>query len=71
MLRPLLPTINVPAGSRVQLVDLYNPSLGRESLVLIERRLGLTGPFNFEVHPTNAGHAFIAAQFAAAWNNLQ
>lgn len=69
-LRALLPLVNVPAGSRVELVDLYNPSLGRESLVLIGRRFGLS-PTSFEVHPTNAGHAFIAAEFAATWKNLQ
>jgi len=63
--------VNVPAGSRVALVDLYTPSIDRQGLVLIERRLGFTGPLNFEIHPTNAGHAFIAAQFAAAWNGLQ
>jgi hypothetical protein len=68
-LRILLPTIVVPAGSRVALVDLYNPSLGQQGLVLIQRRLGFTAPLDFEVHPTNAGHAFIAAQFAAVWRN--
>ena len=70
-LRFLVPFIHVPAGSRLAVVDLYHPSLDREGLVLIERRLGFTGPFDFEVHPTNTGHAFIAAQFAAAWQRIQ
>ena len=66
-LRFLLPQIPVPTGSRVVLVDLYTPSLDREGLVLVERRLGFTGLFNFEVHPTNLGHAFIAKEFEKAW----
>lgn len=70
-LRFLLPSIPVPPGSRVVLVDLFNPSLDRQGLVLIQRRLGLTSPFDFDVHPTNAGHAFIADQFAAAWKSVQ
>jgi hypothetical protein len=70
-LRFLVPQVHVPSGSRLALVDLYHPSLDREGLVLVERRLGFTGPMDFEVHPTNAGHAFIAAQFAAAWQKLQ
>ena len=70
-LRAVLPMIPVPAGSRVVLVDVYNPSIGREGLGLIQRRLGYTSGFDFDFHPTNAGHAFIAAQFAAAWQGLQ
>jgi len=70
-LRFLVPQVHVPSGSRLALVDLYHPSLDREGLVLIERRLGFTSPFDFEVHPTNAGHAFIAAQFAEAWLKIQ
>lgn len=70
-LRFLLASLPVPAGSRVVLVDLYTPSLERQGLVLIQRRLGFSGPFAFEVHPTNAGHTFIATRFAAAWSNLQ
>ena len=61
----------VPQGSRVAVVDLYTPSVGRDSLVTISRRFGFTGPFNFDFHPTNAGHAFIAQQFADAWKALQ
>lgn len=67
----LLPSVQVPAGSRVAMVDLYSPSVGRQGLVLIQRRLGFGGAFDFEIHPTNLGHAFIAQQFEEAWRNLQ
>jgi hypothetical protein len=67
----LLPLVHVPAGSRVAKVDLYTESLGRQGLVTIERRLGFEGPLNFDVHPTNPGHTFIAQQFKAAWLGLQ
>lgn len=70
-LRYALQSVNVPAGSRLAVVDLYTPSLGREGLVLVQRRGGYTGGFNFDVHPTNSGHTFIAAQFADAWRRLQ
>jgi len=70
-LRALLPSIHVPAGSRVVLVDVYNPSIGREGLGLIQRRLGYTSGFNFDFHPTNVGHAFIAERFASVWQGLQ
>ena len=67
----LLPLVPVPPGSKVAKVDLYTPSLGREGLVLIERRLGFEGPLDFNVHPTNLGHRFIAQQFKEAWLALQ
>jgi len=60
----------VPSGSRVAVVDLYTPSLGRQGLVTIQRRLGYVGPFDFDIHPTNLGHAFIAGEFKKAWNSL-
>ena len=66
-----LPLVPVPAGSRVEKVDLYTPSRGRQGLVLIERRLGFEGPLNFDVHPTNIGHTFIAQQFREKWLSLQ
>jgi hypothetical protein len=69
-LRYFLQFTAVPQGSRVAIVDLYSPSLGRQGLVTIERRLGLQGPFNFDIHPTNLGHAFIAREFEAVWNGL-
>jgi lysophospholipase L1-like esterase len=67
----LLPFVHVPAGSKVAIVDLYTPSLGRQGLVTIQRRLGFEGPFNFDIHPTNAGHTFIAQQFQDAWLRQQ
>jgi hypothetical protein len=60
----------VPQGSRVAIVDLYSASLGRQGLVTIERRLGIQGPFDFDIHPTNLGHTFVAQQFETVWNSL-
>ena len=37
----------------------------------MERRGGIDGPFDFDVHPTNMGHAFIARQFGDAWRRIQ
>ena len=65
-----LQIVVVPTGSRVTAVDLYAPSLGRQGLVTIQRRLGYTGPFDFDIHPTNLGHAFIAGEFKKVWNSL-
>lgn len=70
-LRFWLAQVAVPAGSQVAIVDLYTPSLERQGLVQIERRLGLESPFAFDPHPTNLGHAFIAREFKSAWRNLQ
>lgn len=64
-LRSWLAAIPVPPGSRVVLVDLLSASEGRTGLVLSSRHLGSNN-----VHPTNAGHAFIAEEFAAAWKGL-
>lgn len=69
-LRYWLRFVHVPTGSRVAFVDLYTPSQDRTGLVTIERRLGLEGPFDFDVHPTNVGHAFIATQFENVWQHL-
>jgi hypothetical protein len=69
-LRFWLQLVPVPPGSRLAVVDLYTPSLGRQGLVEVERRLGFTGPFDFDVHPTNLGHSFIASQFEQAWRSL-
>ena len=33
-------------------------------------RLGFQGPFDFDPHPTNVGHAFIAKQFEDAWRSV-
>lgn len=70
-LRQALLGVTVPAGSRLAVVDLYGASEGRTGLVLIDRRLGYEGPYDFNPHPTNLGHGFIAAQFEAAWKALQ
>jgi hypothetical protein len=70
-LRFVLPSIHVPTGSKVAMVDLYSPSLDRQGLVTIQRRLGLEGPFAFDIHPTNLGHTFIAQQFKKALLMLQ
>jgi hypothetical protein len=72
-LRFWLAQVAVPNGSRLAIVDLYTPSVGRQGLVTIERRLGFPGPgpFDFDPHPTNLGHAFIARQFEDAWKALQ
>lgn len=69
-LRFWLQFVEVPAGSRLAFVDVYTPSVGRQGLVLVGRRLGVQGPLDFDVHPTNLGHTFIAQQFAAAWRAL-
>ena len=70
-LRYVLQFVQVPAGSKLGYVDLYAASEGREGLVLIERRLGFTGPFDFEIHPTNLGHAVISQEFERVFNSLQ
>ena len=72
-LRFWISQVPVPAGSRVAIVDLYTPSLGRQGLVTIERRLGFPGPgpFDFDPHPTNLGHSFIAREFENVWRSLQ
>ncbi|MBH0206331.1 MAG: hypothetical protein HP498_11045, partial [Nitrospira sp.] len=66
----VLQQVVVPTGSRIAVVDLYTPSLGRQGLVTIQRRLGYTGPFDFDIHPTNLGHTFIAGEFKKVWNSL-
>lgn len=66
----VLQQVVVPTGSRVAVVDLYTPSLGRQGLVTIQRRLGYTGVSEFDIHPTNLGHAFIADEFKKVWNSL-
>ena len=57
--------------ARVGLVDTFSAMEGRTGLLLIERRNGFESPFNFEIHPTNAGHAVIAAEFEKVWKTLQ
>ena len=69
----LLSTVPVPAGSRVGIADLYTAFKDRNGLLLIQRKNGITGPgpFDFEVHPTNAGHAVIAQEFQRALAELR
>lgn len=69
-LRFWLQQVVVPPGARLAVVDLYTPSVGRQGLVTIQRRLGYNGPFDFDFHPTNLGHAFIAGEFKKAWSSL-
>lgn len=57
--------------ARVGFVDTYSAMDGRSGLLLIERRNGFSGGFEFEIHPTNAGHGVIAGEFEAAWKALQ
>lgn len=70
-LRYVLQFVPVPTGSKLGYVDLYTASEGREGLVLIERRLGFTSPFDFEIHPTNLGHQVIAQEFEKVFKSLQ
>ena len=70
-LRAWLQFVPVPPGSRMAVVDLYTPSVGRRGLLAVERRLGFSGPLNFDIHPTNLGHAFIAREFENAWQDLE
>ena len=57
--------------ARVGYVDTYSAMDGRQGLLLIERRHGFTGAFEFEIHPTNGGHTVIAAAFEGVWRTLQ
>ena len=57
--------------ARVGLVDTFFAMQGRGGLLLIEKRNGFTGAFEFEIHPTNAGHTVIAKEFEHVWSGLQ
>jgi lysophospholipase L1-like esterase len=57
--------------AQVGFVDSFSAMEGRSGLLLIEKRNGFTGPFEFEIHPTNAGHTVIAREFEKVWMNLQ
>jgi hypothetical protein len=72
-LRFWLQFVTVPAGSRLEIVDLYGASFGMQGLVTIARRGGIGdgGPFDFDVHPTNLGHAFIARRFGEVWRSVR
>jgi lysophospholipase L1-like esterase len=57
--------------ARVGLVDTFFAMQGRDGLLLIEKRNGFSGAFEFEIHPTNAGHAVIAKEFEQVWSGLR
>jgi lysophospholipase L1-like esterase len=57
-------------NAQVAFVDTFSVMEGRSGLLLIEKRNGFTGAFEFEIHPTNAGHAVIAREFEKVWNGL-
>jgi lysophospholipase L1-like esterase len=58
-------------AARVGFVDTFSAMEGRQGLLLIEKRNGFAGPFDFEIHPTNAGHTVIAKEFQRVWNSLE
>ena len=56
--------------ARVGFVDTLSAMEGRRGLLLIEKRNGFASAFDFEIHPTNAGHSVIAGEFERVWNTL-
>lgn len=56
--------------ARVGFVDTLSAMEDRRGLLLIEKRNGFSSPFDFEIHPTNAGHSMIAGEFERVWNTL-
>lgn len=58
-------------SAKIGFVDTFSATAGRSGLLLIEKRNGFTSPFDFEIHPTNAGHSVIAREFERVWNALQ
>lgn len=63
----------VSAGktARVGYVDTLLAMEGRQGLLLIDRRNGFVGDFDFEIHPSNAGHTAMAREFERVWNSIQ
>lgn len=57
--------------AQVGFVDSFSAMENRKGLLLIEKRNGFTGAFEFEIHPTNAGHTMIAREFEKVWNGLK
>ena len=57
--------------ARVGYVDTFGAMEGKQGLLLINRRHGFTGPFEFEIHPSNAGHTAIAREFEQVWNTMR
>jgi hypothetical protein len=56
--------------ARVGFVDTLSAMEGRQGLLLIEKRNGFVGGFEFEIHPTNAGHTVIAKAFEKVWKSM-
>src|SRR5262245_13816007 len=56
--------------ARVGYVDTFAAVQG-PGMLLINRRNGFTGLFEFEIHPTNAGHTAIAREFERVWKTMQ
>lgn len=57
--------------ARAGFVDTYSAMLGRNGLLLIDRRNGFGGGLDFEIHPTNAGHSAIAREFERVWSEIR
>ena len=57
--------------ARVAYVDTFSAMDGRQGLLLIQKLNGFMGGFDFEIHPTNAGHTLIAHEFERVWNDLE
>lgn len=57
--------------AQVGFVDTFDAFEGRSGLLLVQKQHGFTGAFEFEIHPTNAGHTVIAREFENAWRSLQ
>lgn len=57
--------------AQVGFVDTFSAMESRRGLLLIEKRNGFTGAFEFEIHPTNAGHTVIAREFENGWHLLK
>jgi lysophospholipase L1-like esterase len=62
---------NTGSTAKIGYVDTLSAMEGQKGLLLIEKRNGFNGPFDFEIHPTNAGHRVIAAEFERVWKSLQ
>jgi lysophospholipase L1-like esterase len=63
--------VSAGKAARVGYVDTFLAMEGRQGLLLIDRRNGFVGGFDFEIHPTNAGHTAIAIEFERVWNSIQ
>lgn len=57
--------------ARVGYVDTFAAMQDKTGLLLIHRKNGFSGPFDFEIHPSNAGHTAIAREFELVWNTIR